>query len=96
MRIDLKQLKSLSVETVSGTKLGHVSDLVFEIDGQMIVQYIVKAHALSTHVLTIGRDQVLRTTVSKMLVEDRVAVDEGKEKKRGSSPEPQPVAMRGE
>jgi len=94
MRMDLKQLKSLSVETVSGKKLGHVFDLVFEIDGQLVVQYLVRTHALGGRVYMIGRDQIVRFSAKKILVEDRVFdVDSREEVARRTVASPQSVAM---
>ena len=42
MRIAFKQLKKMKVETLSGTNLGKVHDIIFDTEGQNIIQYIVK------------------------------------------------------
>ena len=94
MRLSLKKLKQLDVETVSGSKLGHVSDVIFETSGQMVVQYIVKSSILSNREYTISRDQVLRFEEDKMIVEDGIVKDELKEEKNKNKPMPNPIAMR--
>ena len=89
MRIGLKQLKHLSVETVSGQQLGHVADLVFEICGQMIVQYIVRFSVLSTKEYVISRDQIVNITKEKIIVDNSVCIgSEKKEEKITQMPEP--------
>ena len=95
MRIGLKQLKHLSVESVSGQQFGHVSDLVFEIDGQMIVQYIVRFSILSTKEYTISRDQVVNITKEKIIVDNSVYITT-EEKEEKITQVPEPVAMRKE
>jgi len=72
MRLDWKQLKSLSVETNSGTKLGKVCDLVLETAGQLVAQYVVKPTLLSSKKYLINQDQVIKFTEDKMVVEDGV------------------------
>ena len=95
MRLSLKQLKNLKVETLSGDVLGHVTDLILEVDGQMVAQYFVKPSRLSSKEYLIGRDAVLKIEVDKMTVEDsvlKVATKSEEMKKVGASPEA--VAMR--
>jgi len=72
MRIDLKILKKLSVETKSGVKLGTVYDLVLNTDGQMIAQYLVKSSMVSQKIYRINRDQVINITAEKIMVEDGI------------------------
>ncbi len=73
MRIDLKQLKKLPVETRAGKRLGHVSDVVIDIDGQLIAQYYVRSAALiGGDSYVISRDQVIRIDEEKMVVADSV------------------------
>ena len=60
MRMSLKQLKYLHVETVSGAKLGHVHELTLELDGQLIAQYQGRASMIGGKVYLGGRDQVVR------------------------------------
>lgn len=80
MRLSFKKIKQASVETVSGVKLGHVSDIIFEIDGQLIVQYIVKHSMLISKEYTISRDQIVRFEDKKIIVDDNV--EKAKQKSR--------------
>lgn len=95
MRMSLKQLKHLSVETASGTPLGHIHDLIFEIDGQLIAQYLVKPSIVGAE-LTVGRDQVLSITETKMLVDDNVKKIKIKEVKIKKTISPNPILAREE
>ena len=70
MKIEWKQLKSLSVETKSGVVLGRVQNLILETDGQNILQY--KVGGLFGKKYLISREQVLSIDSEKMLVEDNV------------------------
>lgn len=95
MRVDFKQLKQLTVETLSGEKLGHVHDLVLEIDGQLVAQYQVKSSLLSTKEHLVSRDQVVRFEEKRMIVDDTVTpvgVVKGEKKTMPSGVEP--VSMR--
>lgn len=94
MRLSLKQLKHLSVETQSGIALGRVFDLVFEIDGQLIAQYLVKSSRLSMTVYTVSRDQIVSITAEKMIVENRVKAEEEKQMPARIAVQPEVVAMR--
>lgn len=69
MRMTLKQLKKCDVETLSGTNLGKVIDIVFDTEGQHIVQYKVKSSMIGGEHL-ISRDQVVRFEEEKMVVYD--------------------------
>lgn len=71
MRISFKRLKQLPVETASGFRLGRVLDCILEVDGQLVAQYVVRAHLFAEDRL-IGRDQVLSMTSERMVVEDRL------------------------
>ncbi len=73
MRATFKQLKKMSVQTLSGTVLGKVSDMVFDTEGQHIIQYTVRSGTLSTEELLISRDQVVRFEEKKMIVYDTAA-----------------------
>lgn len=84
MRVSYSQLKKLSVETKSGDVLGHVCDIVVEVEGHSILQYEVKSSMLSTKKYMIGREQVISITAEKVIVDDAVV---GREKQR--------VALRG-
>lgn len=52
--------------------LGHVGDVIFELDGQLIAQYIVKSSIIGTHEYHIGRSQIVRFEEKKMVVDDMV------------------------
>lgn len=70
--MSLKQLKKMTVETLSGTKLGKVQDIIFDIDGQMVVQYEVRHTGISGSDYIIHRDQVVKFEEKKMIVYDTV------------------------
>jgi uncharacterized protein YrrD len=87
--------RSLSVETVSGTKLGHVHDLVFEIDGQLVAQYEIRFSLLSGNRYLVNRDQVVRFESDRLVVEDGVLRSNAvKGEAKKAAPSPEPVAMR--
>ena len=95
MRMTLKQLKQLDVETASGTELGHVHDVVFEIDGQLVAQYVVKVSKWSAKSYLVSRDQVVRFEEYKMVVDDGVAREEASQHVAKSSVvKTEAVAMR--
>ncbi len=95
MRFSLKQLQRARVETISGTFLGHVSDVIFDTEGQTILQYAVKSIRWVGTTLLIGREQIIRFETNRLLVDDSVANEQQKpvvnKTKRGIAPEP--VAM---
>ena len=93
MRIDYKTIKSLTVETESGVKLGKVSDLEIDVDGQTVVAYKVKG-GLFGEELIISRSQVVKFTKEKMVVEDSLTQERGEVKKESTQSSPEPVAMR--
>ncbi len=70
MRIAFKQLKKMKVETLSGTNLGKVHDIIFDTEGQNIIQYIVKLGTLATEENLISRDQIVRFEDKKVIVYD--------------------------
>lgn len=95
MRITFKQLKSLVVETTSGTRLGHVHDIILDTDTQLVAQYDVKSAIIAGKEYLVGRDQVVSITADKLIVDDGVVPVTGepkREKQLGVNPEP--VAMR--
>jgi sporulation protein YlmC with PRC-barrel domain len=96
MRLSLKQLKKYSFETLSGTKLGKAFDLIFDIDSQSIVQYIVKPSMISSDEYLINRDQVIKFEKEKIIVDDNVSAEksEAKSQKNQKNRSPEPVAMR--
>ncbi len=81
MRFTIKQLKKMTVETLSGIVLGKVVDVVIDDEGQHIVQYEVK-RSLTT-VYLISRDQVASFEANKLFVYDTAL---GKEEKRKIAP----------
>lgn len=94
MLITLKQLKHFSVETESGVKLGHVSDLVLDTDGQLLVQYCVKPSIISSKEYLINRDQIVRFEDKKIIVEDNSILEKEIEKTENPITSAEPVAMR--
>lgn len=72
MRITFKQLKKLSVETLSGALLGLVYDVVIDCDSQTIIQYKVKKNQVigSKQEYLISKDQVARYEEQKLIVYD--------------------------
>jgi len=100
MRITLSQLKKLAVETKSGTKLGRVYDLVFEVEGQSVAQYFVKSSVVSMNIgmdkYLISRSQVLSINDKKMVVEDSVKKIESDEEVERGGVDVRPATMREE
>ncbi|HYE59756.1 MAG TPA: PRC-barrel domain-containing protein [Candidatus Kapabacteria bacterium] len=97
MLIQLKQLQHLSVETVSGTKLGKIHDIVFELDGQLIAQYMVKSSVIARDMYVISRDQVVRFEQDKLIVDDAMKpVPVASHPAKKQAPPNPAVAMRGE
>ncbi|OGH67123.1 MAG: hypothetical protein A3B90_02185 [Candidatus Magasanikbacteria bacterium RIFCSPHIGHO2_02_FULL_41_13] len=72
MRIALKQLKKMTVETLSGTKLGKVEDLIIDLDEQTVVQYQVKHTGISGSDYLVNRDQIARFEEKKIIVYDTI------------------------
>ncbi len=72
MRIALVQLKKMTVETMSGDKLGKVYDVIIDLDEQIVVQYQVKHTGMSGSDYLINRDQVARFEEKKIIVYDTV------------------------
>ncbi|MBI2436277.1 MAG: PRC-barrel domain-containing protein [Candidatus Magasanikbacteria bacterium] len=70
MRISLKQLKKMSVETQSGVVLGVMKDMVFDVDTQSIIQYEVGS--LLGETVLIAPSQIVRFEQHKVIVEDTV------------------------
>lgn len=94
MRLNFKQLKKLPVETMSGTRIGKVQDIVMDLDDHGVVQYIVKS-SLGSEEYTIGRDQIARFEEKRIVVYDTVIKkkEKGLEKILPKFPETE-VAMR--
>lgn len=92
MRISYTQLKRLPVETADGQLVGNVCDLELEIEGQLVAAYIVRKNRLHPAV-RIGRDEVVAITEKKIVVDNRVLIQEQDfSPARVSNPEP--VIMR--
>lgn len=74
MLIDLKQLKSLPVETEMGIPLGHIYDLTLETTGLSLKQLKVSSSKLLVfnEDLLISSDQILSITSEKIIVADNV------------------------
>ncbi|KKW41508.1 MAG: hypothetical protein UY92_C0017G0011 [Candidatus Magasanikbacteria bacterium GW2011_GWA2_56_11] len=94
MRIDLKTLKHLPVETVSGTSLGHIYDFELEVEAQLIAQYRVRSSLLRQTAYLVSRGQVVAITDTKMIVDDAVAKAPAKIVPEKSPPGVEPVPMR--
>lgn len=94
MHLSFKKIKQSSVETASGIKLGHVSDIVFETEGQMIIQYVVKHSIISDKIYLISRDQIIRFENKKIIVDDNIKKAENASTEQQSSINPEPISMR--
>ena len=97
MRIEYSQLKKLKVETVSGTVLGYVNDIIIDVNTHSILQYKVKSSVLRTKEYLIHKNQVVSIKEDKVVVEDNVE----KEAKKvnagvGGRAKAEPIAMREE
>ncbi len=71
-----KKIIGLPVETLSGEKLGKVADFDVDPESHLIVRYYIKSGLslppLSEEII-ITRQQVIRLTAEKMIVDDGVA-----------------------
>ncbi len=76
MRMNFKQLKGLDVLTMSGTMLGHVFEIVLEIEGQLVAQYVVRPSVISSKEYLVSRDQIVRFEENRVIVDDNVVADE--------------------
>ena len=70
MRVEIKNLMRLEVQTKSGVALGHAKDIVLETEGQSVIQYEVGN--LFGKKYLVGREQVLSIDESKIIVDDNV------------------------
>ncbi len=97
MRLSYKALKKCSVETLSGTVIGHITDIIIASEGQEIIQYQVKHSKFGGSVYLISRDQVVRFEEKKMVVYDTALPNElRKGVKEGIPITPEPAVMREE
>lgn len=76
MRLTLRQLHNLPVETVNGQPLGRVVDVEMDVGRQEILCYHVSSRkiipGLFEQKLLIDRKQIVSLTAEKMVVEDAV------------------------
>lgn len=72
MLISLKKLKKLSVQTESGIVLGKIFGIIFQTEGQSVVQYEVRPNYLIGKKYLISSSQVVRFEENKMIVGDNV------------------------
>jgi len=95
MRFDLKQLKKMIVETKSGMRLGRVFSIIFDTELQNILQYEVGNYFNKKQYL-VNRDQIVKFTENKMIVEDSVKKVEVEEEKVSAQAKAEPAMMREE
>ncbi len=76
MRLTLKQIKKMNVETVSHTRLGSVADIILDAETHAIVQYCVTSGIISGHEYLIHPSQVVRFEQNKMIVDDAALHDD--------------------
>jgi len=94
MRVSLRQLKKMGVETVSGAKLGRICDAVFETDGQTILQYEVREFCFVGKKYLISNSQVVRFEEKKMVVDDGVRpIEVNNERVKSEKVSVEPVMM---
>jgi len=97
MRITLKELKKYTVQTSSGQKLGKVSDIVLDVDSQMVAQYEVRSGCINTKKYLVNRDQVVRFEPGMLIVDDGLVKQGKKDPVKGESGvKMEPVVMREE
>ncbi len=70
MRLLHSQLTKLMVRTESGTELGRVHDVMYDIDSHAVSQYVVTSGILRQTTLEVAPQQVLSITMTEMIVED--------------------------
>lgn len=94
MRIDLKTLKRLSVETVSEVVLGRVVDLEIDIESQAVARYKVRSSLLGGSVYLVSHNQVVDITATKMVVDDAVCRAPSASAGVSQTPKVEPALMR--
>lgn len=92
MRLGLKQLRSLPVETQSGEVLGKVKDVIFDTDGHVILQYRVSSFFCPSP-YTISKTQVVSIDAKRIVVEDSVKSIPTTSETRQLPPDPEPAIM---
>lgn len=74
-----RQIASCTVITASGTTLGKVTDMVYDVDAYTVVQFVVTTGLLKTHEYRIHPHQILSITEKEITVEDTVVPLRGSE-----------------
>lgn len=72
MRLSLKKIIDLSVETEMGENLGKIIDLNLDINNHAVVEYVLQIGILKRQKLLIKPIQVVKITNEKMIVDDTV------------------------
>ncbi|MFA6553631.1 MAG: PRC-barrel domain-containing protein [Patescibacteria group bacterium] len=92
MSLMAKQLIGMPVYTQSDEHLGKVSDFVVDLETQNIRQYSVRSRDLIAELLQrdllISREQVIRITEEKMIVEDSILAETEQKKQPANKPVP--------
>jgi len=87
MVIDNKKLINLKVETESGQEIGKVSNFEIDTGSQSVLNYkisptnLLKEFIIGSNDLVVNRGQVIDITKDKMIVEDNIVKDNGKEER---------------
>ena len=79
MRMNVKKMIGMRVETQSGAHLGLVRDMVLDSDSQSVVAYVVRKRLWGREEYYIGRKNVYRITPVKMVVDDMAVGEKKKE-----------------
>lgn len=94
MRISLRKLRNVPVETQSGNVLGHVTDVILQTEGQVVVQYVVKTKIIGGDLLFVSREQVVAIEEHRLVVDDAVdKLESGAVVKKPPVGSPEAVAM---
>lgn len=75
MLTDWRKLNGLPVYTVSGSKLGRISSVVFDVDSNVIFQYEVRMRLIGGHTFLINPSQIVEWNSDKIIVEDSLSKD---------------------
>lgn len=70
MLIDWRKANGLPVYTASGSKLGKISSVVFDVDSNMVFQYEVRRRLIGGRTFLIGPTQVVEWKENMVVVED--------------------------
>jgi sporulation protein YlmC with PRC-barrel domain len=77
MRIKIRDLKYIRVETVSGIILGRIQDCVIDVELHQVVQYHVGSRFARSSQYMISPVQIVSVAADKMVVDDAVCKDAG-------------------